>query len=44
MHAAGWYPADPVTLKSSLEIVASVALDRPYNRAPVSPLLYAGRP
>ena len=20
MHAAGWFPADPVTLKSSLEI------------------------
>lgn len=43
MHAAGWYPADPVTLKSSLEIAASVALDRPYARAPVSPLFYAGR-
>ena len=44
MRAAGWYPADPVTLKSSLEISESVALDRPYARAPVSPLFYAGRP
>jgi hypothetical protein len=43
MHAAGWYPADPVTLKSSLEIIGSVLLDRPYRDAPVSPLLYAGR-
>ncbi|OYU87488.1 MAG: hypothetical protein CFE29_24110 [Bradyrhizobiaceae bacterium PARB1] len=43
MHAAGWYPADPVTLKSSLEIVGSVLLDRPYHNAPVSPLVYLGR-
>ncbi|MGO9356074.1 MAG: LssY C-terminal domain-containing protein [Xanthobacteraceae bacterium] len=43
MHAAGWYPADPVTLRSSLEISGSVLLDRPYPTAPVSPLYYAGR-
>jgi hypothetical protein len=43
MRAAGWYAADPVTLKSSLQISASVLLDRPYPRAPISPLLYAGR-
>jgi hypothetical protein len=43
MHAAGWYPADPVTLKSSVEIVGSVLLDRPYPEAPVSPLIYLGR-
>ena len=43
MHAAGWYPADPVTLKSSIEIVGSVLLDRPYRDAPVSPLYYLGR-
>ncbi len=43
MHAAGWYPADPITMKSSLEIVGSVLLDRPYNQAPVSPLYYDGR-
>ena len=44
MLAAGWYPADPVTLKSSIEIVGSVLLDRPYRDAPVSPLYYLGRP
>jgi hypothetical protein len=43
MHEAGWYPADPITLKSSVEIVDSVLLDRPYKDAPVSPLYYAGR-
>jgi LssY C-terminus len=43
MQAAGWYPADPVTLKSSIEIVGSVLLDRPYHDAPVSNLFYLGR-
>jgi len=43
MNAAGWYPADPVTLRSSIEIAGSVLLDRPYHDAPVSPLLYRGR-
>ncbi|WP_027581633.1 LssY C-terminal domain-containing protein [Bradyrhizobium sp. Ai1a-2] len=43
MHAAGWYPADPITLKSSIEIVGSVLLDRPYRDAPVSNLFYLGR-
>jgi len=43
MHAAGWYPADPITLRSSLEIVGSVVLDRPYRDAPVSSLFYEGR-
>ena len=43
MHAAGWYPADPITLKSSIEIVGSVLLDRPYKDAPVSNLYYQGR-
>jgi hypothetical protein len=43
MQAAGWYPADPVTLRSSLEIAGSVLLDRPYRQAPVSPLFYLGR-
>jgi LssY-like putative type I secretion system component LssY len=43
MQAAGWYPADPVTLRSSLEIVGSVLLDRPYRDAPVSPLFYLDR-
>ena len=43
MQAAGWYPADPVTLRSSIEIVGSVLLDRPYRAAPVSSLYYLGR-
>jgi hypothetical protein len=43
MHAAGWFPADPVTLKTSIEIIGSVLLNRPYTSAPVSPLYYAGR-
>jgi len=43
MNAAGWYPADPITLRSSIEIVGSVLLDRPYLQAPVSHLYYDGR-
>jgi LssY-like putative type I secretion system component LssY len=43
MQAAGWYPADPVTLRSSIEIAGSVLLDRPYLDAPVSPLFYLDR-
>jgi hypothetical protein len=43
MQAAGWYPADPVTLRSSIEIAGSVLLDRPYRDAPVSPLFYRDR-
>jgi hypothetical protein len=43
MHAAGWRPADPVTLSSSVRIVGSVLLDRPYLDAPVSPLFYENR-
>jgi LssY C-terminus len=43
MHAAGWFPADPITLKSSIQIVGSVLLDRQYKDAPVSNLYYLGR-
>jgi len=43
MHAAGWFPADPITLRTSIEIVGSVLLDRPYRDAPVSPLYYEGK-
>jgi hypothetical protein len=42
-HAAGWYAADPVTLRTSVEIIGSVLLDRPYRAAPVSPLFFEGR-
>ncbi|MGY3032527.1 hypothetical protein ACVIIV_001697 [Bradyrhizobium sp. USDA 4354] len=43
MNAAGWFAADAVTLRSSIEIVGSVVLDRPYRDAPVSPLYYLGK-
>ena len=43
MAAAGWTPADPVTLRTSIEIVGSVVLDRAYRDAPVSPLFYQRR-
>jgi hypothetical protein len=43
MQAAGWFPADPITLRTSIEIVGSVVLDRPYHDAPVSPLYYDGK-
>ena len=42
-HASGWYPADPITLRTSLEIVGSVLFDRSYRSAPVSPLFFEGR-
>jgi hypothetical protein len=43
MAAAGWGPADPITLISSLRIASSVALRRPYQAAPVSNLFWDGR-
>src|SRR6267154_2055560 len=42
-HAAGWYPADPITLRTSLEIIGSVLFDRSFKQAPVSPLYFEGR-
>ncbi|HLL28082.1 MAG TPA: LssY C-terminal domain-containing protein [Xanthobacteraceae bacterium] len=42
MHEAGWYPADPITFRTSLSIVGSVVLDRPYPAAPISALYYLG--
>jgi len=41
--AAGWYPADPVTLESSLRIAADTVLRRPYDDAPVSSLYLFNR-
>ncbi len=38
MSEAAWVPADPITLRTSLGIVASVLLSRPYPMAPVSDL------
>jgi hypothetical protein len=43
MLGAGWSPADPVTLRTSVRIARSVLLDRPYVDAPVSPLFVFGR-
>ena len=43
MNEAGWFPADPVTFRSSIEIAGSVLLDRAYKDAPVSNLYYLGR-
>jgi len=43
MLAAGWSPADPITLKSSLRIAESTIFHRPYIDAPVSSLFLFGR-
>lgn len=43
LSAAGWYAADPITLKTSLEIAADVVLHKPYAHAPVSDLYLWGR-
>jgi LssY-like putative type I secretion system component LssY len=43
MTTAGWNRADPLSIKSDVEIAESVALDRPYKDAPVSSLFYQGR-
>lgn len=41
--AAGWYPADAITLSSSIGIAESVLLKRSYPTAPVSSLYLWGR-
>lgn len=43
MLAAGWGPADPTTLRSSLRIAGSVLFHRPDPNAPVSNLYVFGR-
>src|SRR6266851_7802547 len=43
MLAAKWYPADPITLRSSLEIAADTIFKRPDDEAPVSALYLWGR-
>jgi len=43
MHAAGWYPADPITLSTSLRIAVDSVLRRPDDDAPVSDLFLFGR-
>lgn len=41
--AAGWNPADPLSLRSDTRIAADAVLDRPYADAPVSNLYLFGR-
>ena len=43
MLVAKWYPADPLTLRSCLEIADATVLERPYDDAPVSNLYLWGR-
>jgi len=43
MKAAGWYPADPLGLRSDVKIAADTVLERPYDTAPVSNLFLWGR-
>jgi hypothetical protein len=43
MLAAKWYPADPLTLRSALEIAEASVLKRSYEEAPVSSELLFGR-
>lgn len=43
MKAAGWDPADPITLHSSLRIAVDSVLHRPDDDAPVSALFLYGR-
>jgi hypothetical protein len=43
MLAARWYPADPLSLKSSLKIAAASVFKRPDPDAPVSSLYLFGR-
>jgi len=43
MLAAKWYPADPLSLKSSLEIAVDAVFKRPDPNAPVSNLYLFGR-
>src|SRR6185369_16696846 len=40
--AAGWFPADPITLESSIRIAGSTVLHRSYDDAPVSSLFLWG--
>lgn len=43
MIAAGWYPADPITFRSSVRIAVDSVLRRPDDDAPVSTLELFGR-
>jgi hypothetical protein len=43
MQAARWYAADPLTLRSRLEMAGAAVFERPYDDAPVSDLYLWGR-
>ena len=43
MRASGWFPADPITLETSVRIVVDSVLRRRDDDAPVSDLFYFGR-
>lgn len=43
MRAAQWYPADPLSLRSRLEIASAAVFEHPYDDAPVSSLYLWGR-
>jgi hypothetical protein len=43
MTSAGWYPADALSIRSSLHIAESTIFHRPYLAAPVSNLFLFGR-
>jgi hypothetical protein len=43
MTTAGWYPADPITFRSSVSIVVDSVFSRPDDEAPVSALYLFGR-
>lgn len=43
LAAAGWFAADPITLRTSIRIAADVVLRKPYAHAPVSDLYLWGR-
>jgi hypothetical protein len=43
MHAAGWEPADSLSVRSSVEIALATVFGRPYGCAPVSNLYLFGR-
>jgi hypothetical protein len=42
MRSAGWFPADPITLRSSLRIARDSVFHKPYPDAPVSDLFVLG--
>ncbi len=43
MLNAGWFPADPITWRSSLQVAFGVLFRKPYPTAPVSSLFLDGR-